>query len=44
MQGALVKECVNLSSQCNAAVEALRGSRRAGLKAIHAALDVVDLE
>jgi hypothetical protein len=42
MQGALVKEYEYLSSQCNAAVEALRSSRRAGLKTRHAMLNMND--
>jgi hypothetical protein len=42
MQGALVEEYEYLSSQCNAAVEALRSSRRAGLKARHAMLNMND--
>ena len=43
IQGALMQECGHLSNQCNAVEEALRSSRRAGLKMIDAALNCLDV-
>jgi hypothetical protein len=42
MQGWCAGNGYSLVKHHNAAVEALRGSRRAGLKALHAALHVLD--